>query len=828
MNDLILFILVISALLVVASVLQPLADRLRLPHSVLLAAVGVAIAAAAVTLVPTGEPRMVGEAASAIAEMSFSSSTYILVFLPALLFQAALTIDVRRMMEDAAPILLLAVVAVFVATAVIGLALWPLAGVPLVVCLMLGSIVATTDPAAVIAIFCDIGAPARLVRLVEGESLLNDAAAIAIFYVLLEMIVSGDEPDLLMGVWDLALDLGGGTVLGIVGARLAVAVIPLLRGRRTAEVTLTLALPYLIYVTGDHFLGVSGVVAVAVAGLVFGAGSRSRLSPSGWAYLDAVWEQVAFLAGSLVFILAALMVPKLLVGVSAHDGFLLLVMVVAALVARALVLFLLLPPLTLLKLSARISNSYKLVLTWGGLRGAVTLALALSVTEARGIEGEEQRLVTVLATGFVLFTLFVNGTTLRTVIKLLGLNRLSPLNQALRTQVLALSLAEVRDSVQETAQEYEFPPTVARAIQKPYDARIAEVTSAGSLEERISDRDRITLGLISLANRERQLVLEHHGLQTVPGDIIEALLRNAGEIYDGARTGGRIGYNRAARKILRLPRAFRFAYSLHRWTGVERPLARQVSKRFDKFLVRRLVLEELIRFNSRSLKPLLGDRVAELLGEVLGGRMEASSKALDALELQYPEYAEALSQRFLRKFALRREIARYESLFHDGLIGQELFEDLRRGVEVRRREADRRPKLDLRLDKVALIAQVPLFNGLEPKDLARLAKILRSRLALPDQTFIRTGDRGNAMYFISSGAVEVVLPDRRIRLGRGDFFGEMALLDGGPRRADVVALTYCTLLELRSGDFRKFLKANPHISERIDQVARERGVKRVA
>lgn len=324
-----------------------------------------------------------------------------------------------------------------------------------------------------------------------------------------------------MGAWDLAMDLGGGTLLGIVGARLGVAMIPLLRGRRTAEVTLTLALPYLVFVSGDHFLGVSGVVAVAVAGLVFGAGSRSRLSPSGWAYLDAVWEQVAFLAGSLVFILAALMVPKLLGTVSLHDGLLLLVLVAAALVARALVLFLLLPPLTLLKLSAKISNSYKLVLTWGGLRGAVTLALALSVTEARGIGGEDQRIVTVLATGFVLFTLFINGTTLRPVIKLLGLNRLSPLNQAIRNQVLALSLADVRDLVQQTATEYEFPPTVARAVQKPYDARIQEVTSAGSLEEQISDRDRIVLGLIALANRERQLVLEHHGLQTVSGDIIE-------------------------------------------------------------------------------------------------------------------------------------------------------------------------------------------------------------------------------------------------------------------------------------------------------------------
>ena len=272
------------------------------------------------------------------------------------------------------------------------------------------------------------------------------------------------------------------------------------------------------------------------------------------------------------------------------------------------------------------------------------------------------------------------------------------------------------NSVQQTATEYEFPPTVVRAVQKPYDARIQEVTSAGSLEERISDRDRIVLGLIALANRERQLVLEHHGLQTVSGDIIEALLRNAGEIYDGARTGGRIGYNRAARKILRLPRAFRVAYSLHRWTGIEKPLARQVAKRFDKFLVRRLVLEELIRFNSRNLKPLLGARVAELLGEVLTGRLDASTKALDALGLQYPEYAEALSQRFLRKLALRRELAHFESLFEDGLIGQELFEDLRRGVDARQREAERRPKLDLKLDKVALIAQVPLFNTLAPDE----------------------------------------------------------------------------------------------------------------
>ncbi len=108
------------------------------------------------------------------------------MFLPLLVFQAGIATDVRQVIEDAAPILLLAIVATLVTTAVIGLALSPISGMPLVACLMLGSIVATTDPVAVIGIFHDVGAPSRLTRLVEGETLLNDAAAITLFGLLLE------------------------------------------------------------------------------------------------------------------------------------------------------------------------------------------------------------------------------------------------------------------------------------------------------------------------------------------------------------------------------------------------------------------------------------------------------------------------------------------------------------------------------------------------------------------------------------------------------------------------------------------------------------------
>src|SRR5262249_19519808 len=136
----------------------------------------------------------VDAAGELFAGLPVRSVTFIYVFLPLLVFEAGIVTDVRRTIDDAAAILLLAVIVTVFTMAVIGLARRPFARVRLAVCLLLGAIVATTDPAAVIAVFRDVGAPARLTRLVEGEALLNDAAAIVLFVVLLGMIVAGRQP----------------------------------------------------------------------------------------------------------------------------------------------------------------------------------------------------------------------------------------------------------------------------------------------------------------------------------------------------------------------------------------------------------------------------------------------------------------------------------------------------------------------------------------------------------------------------------------------------------------------------------------------------------
>jgi len=464
--------------------------------------------------------------------------------------------------------------------------------------------------------------------------------------------------------------------------------------------------------------------------------------------------------------------------------------------------------------------AYKLAMAWGGLRGALTLVLALAVTENRGLDPQVQRFVAVLATGLVLFTLFVNGTTLRMVIALLGLDRLSPRNEVLRDRILALSYAEVCDAVRHLAEAHALAPAAVQQIVEPYQAWIT-TANARDAAERLTERDRLAIALVALANQERALALETHAARIAPPATVQTLLHHADTLLDGARTEGRLGYQRAAAAILSFPVAFRIAYFLYRHFGIRRLLADRLADRVELLLVTRLLVDRLVDFNNERLRLIFGERITALTGESVERRRGELGGAFDALQRQYPDYVAALEVRFLRQSAVRQETGRYHALFEEGLIPQELFEDLKRGVTATR-AAEPRPRFDIGLDTRRLIEQLDFLSALSNAQLDRVAKLLRPRFTVPNERIVRAGDRGDAVFFIASGAVEVRLPVRNVRLGTGEFFGEMALLTGRPRQADVVALSYCRLLVLRKADFDRFVTANPDAGAAISRVAQTR------
>jgi CPA1 family monovalent cation:H+ antiporter len=289
-------------------------------------------------------------------------------------------------------------------------------------------------------------------------------------------------------------------------------------------------------------------------------------------------------------------------------------------------------------------------------------------------------------------------------------------------------------------------------------------------------------------------------------------------LIEGARLSGRIGYQRAFAAALSLRFGFRVAYQLYKRFAIARFLADRLGERFEVLLFTRLLITELIGFTDRRLHPVFGLRIANLAGKILTSRLRATTVAVESLRQQYPDHAVALETQFLRQSASRREMGRYEALFQEGLIAREIYDDLRRSADDAQ-NAKHRPRFDLGLDTHALVARLDLLSGLDENQLDRVRRLLRPRFTVPNERIIREGDRADAVYFIASGTVEVVLPGQHVQLGSGDFFGEMALLTRLPRSADVVALTYCRLLMLRKADFERFMAENPEARAEINRVA---------
>ncbi|MDP4033899.1 MAG: cation:proton antiporter [Pseudorhodobacter sp.] len=823
--DIVLVTTVIASLFLVIGAAEPMAARLRLPYSVILAVLGILIGTGAIFFLRTELTDALNPVAEAILGLPIRSNVFLYVFLPTLLFQATLGMNLRRMLDDWVPILVLAVVAVVVATLSVGYALFWASALPLAACLLLGAIVSTTDPSAVVSIFRSISAPRRLARIIEGESLLNDAAAIALFGLFMGFVMLGvPNPTLGDALARFPLLIAGGALIGWLAARVAVWIMAVFASYELAQISISVALPYLAYIGAEQSIGASGVIAVVTAGLTLNLTGPGRLPPQAWVNLRYVWDLLAHWAGALIFILAALLIPRLLEEVRVEDFVLIGVVILAAIMARAVILFGLLPLLAAVHASPAVERPYRVAILWGGLRGAVTLALALAVTESFRVPVEVKRVVGILATGFTLFTLIVQGTTLRTVIGWLGLDRLSAIDEALSRQVVAVALQTVREDVARTTENYELTHEIVRSEAKRFGERLEESVKTAEDSTDILDRDRITLGLIALAGHERDTILARVRERTISARMAEPVLSDADRLIEGARSEGRSGYQRAARRSVAYGRIFRAAVVLHNRLGLSAPLARMTADRFELLLSQRLILRDLGGFIDGRIRRIHGRRVAELLHELLSRRVEAAETALDGLRLQYPGYAEELERRFIRRTVLRLEEREYTAMREDGLIGAEVYTALMQKLATRRAATEERPRLDIALRRDDLVRQFPLFSDLDEGTLKRLGRALQTRYVNAGDVIVRKDSTAKSVFLIASGAVEFESAGQTWRLGRGEMFGQMAILLHKPRRAEMRAIAPSTLLVLDEERFRRLLKRSEALQEAVRASARKRGI----
>jgi CPA1 family monovalent cation:H+ antiporter len=384
---------VVVALLSVAALAALVVARLRIPYSVTLVVLGLI----AGTLLPKGT-------------IGVTPELVLLVLLPGLVFEAALRLDLEHLRRTFGWILLLAVPGVLVSALIVAIVLQATIGLPFELGMVVGSMVAATDPVAVIATFRRLGVSRRLATLVEGESLANDGTALVLFSAAVAAITGGSSvaetaQDVVMAVVG---SIGIGLALGWVASRLLALIDEL-----AIELAISIAAAYGTYLLADG-LEQSGIIATVVAGLVIGTHGRAiGLSPRALEALDVVWELIAFLLTGFAFLLVgfAISVGDLLGGAGS-----ILWGLVAVSLARIVAVYGLVggvaqligdrahwpkPPLGWLH-----------VMFWAGLRGAVAVAMALSLPA----EFPQRALLQQITFGVVLFTLFVQGTTAELVV----------------------------------------------------------------------------------------------------------------------------------------------------------------------------------------------------------------------------------------------------------------------------------------------------------------------------------------------------------------------------------------------------------------------------
>jgi CPA1 family monovalent cation:H+ antiporter len=805
-------------LLLIAAGVRALTNRVRLPFSVVLVFTGILLGIAARNAPGILRP---------LQRFELSAEIILFLFLPTLVYESSQGMDVRELRKNLGPILTLAVPGLLISTALIGAVAalftplsWPAA-------LLLGAILSATDPVAVISILGRMGAPKRLFVLVEGESLFNDATSLVLSRILAGIITGGGITLATAGTG--ALDFltvfaGGLAVGGLLGAA-AGLILGRVRTESFVVITVTTVLAYLSFLVAEELFHVSGVMAVVAAGLSFSGWGWMKVTPSVRTYLEHFWQYAAFLANALIFLFVGLSVqPERVLEILP----LLLWVIAGMLVSRAVIVYGITPLADAAGRWKSFRRGYKPVLFWGGLRGAVALAIVLSLPEFGRNE-----LLESLVIGAVLFTLFVQGLTIEPLVKLLGLQRPSLPDRFILRQHLTEALQRALERIKSFSTGETFSRTIAEELHEEYQQEIEagqqRLAEYREQAEEAGEQKRILY--LQTLSRELSVYLELFNHGHLGEHAFRELKLDLSLQLDALRSKPELGKPEYGR--FRLHALQRLLLPIAERTPLLAPLAER--RRRSRLAINyeiswghkegsRQVLEKLDELAGQGTFP------QELIAETrrqYEGWYNAACRQMDRAAEQFPEFVQSVQRRLGRRLALltRKEYLAGQ-MEHGSLpaaYGERLTEELEEQLQSLRQEETAR----LEISPEELLRKVTFFRTMGAEEFRFIARKLLPRTVNEKEVIIRQGGAGKSLFLIARGVVRVIRREAGAEhdlgsLFAGDFFGEMALLHGETRTATVRAATPCYMYELRREALEETLEAYPHIRAALQEADRRR------
>jgi CPA1 family monovalent cation:H+ antiporter len=808
----------IVALLLIAAIVHGVAKRFNLPFTIILVLIGIGL-----SLLVRSHPQLL----PAWRDVELSPSLILYVFLPSLIFESAFNLDARQLRENLVPVLTLAVPGLLVSTALIGGLIFVATSVPLTAALLLGAILSATDPVAVIAVFKRLGVPLRLRTLVEGESLFNDASSLVVARLIVGVLIGGSisQSSLAASALSFVVVFVGGLATGWVLGRITGYALGRVEDR-FIEITLTTVLAYLSFIVAEQVLHVSGIMATIAAGLAIGGWGRIKVSAPVRAYLEHFWEYIAFVANALIFLMVGLRVDLRALWAA---GGLLVWVVLALLVSRAIMVYGLMPLVERLPGARPVNRAYQTIIYWGGLRGAIALAIVLSLPNF----AQRESFIAVVM-GAVLFTLLVNGFTIQPLVRRLGLDR----------PLLADQLARMEGDFAANQRALILLPdlvggglvsgAVASRLQKQFEDKLfavkAEIEELHTGELNDDDKQRSLLYLRGLAE-ERSLYIRMFDRRQIGEPAFRQLMLRLERQIDALRDTGQY--------VELLPSGSRHRLEeFTLWTLRHMASMDGLAKRIETSRLatqyeiadaryessRRVlgILDELARLESTPWY------IADKMRRQYQQKRETAQHELDRHAERHPELVSDLQERLGRRLLL---LAKAESIARQaeaGTLSSEVAETLLEEIRAELRAVGKSPGVRLGLEPVQLLRRWPPFQSLSTEELGYVAIRMRLRLVAEAEAVTKRGEKGESMFFVAHGALRasraVSGPSQDSDPGgegpmliAGDWFGEAALLGAEPYDSTVTAMTPCSLYVLGRVELEVAMGNNQAIRRALGQ-----------
>ena len=807
----------IVLLVLIAAVTTMAAKRIdKIPLTVLLVFVGAVIAALSEYMPILGP----------LADFELTPELVLFVFIPTLIFESAVNLDARQVSRNIWPIMVLAIPGLLFSTLIIGSIVAAFTDFGFMVALLLGAILSATDPVAVISIFKQLGVPERLTVLVEGESLFNDATSLVLATLLLGILVSGEFSAAVVasGFVEFVIVFFGGVVVGWILALITGYTLGGIESDAAIEITLTTVLAYFSFIIAEHVFHVSGIMAVVAAGLVLGSWGKSKISPSTSEFMEHFWEYLAFLANTLIFLMVGLQIDLISLWNSID---LIAIVVIAMLISRAVVIFTLVPLVGKLSGSEPIGMPFRKVMYWGGLRGAIALAIVLSLPDF-----EVKDTLVAIVMGAVLFTLVVQGLSIEKLVKFLGLDALSASDNLAKLEGDMHARQEGLHRLNSLVSGGLFSQRIADNIQEKCERNIKELDEEiKNLNQTLGHDEKSSIFAMRCLAREKTRVYELFSKGLINEWAFRELDHTITVQLEDVR---HLGILPAANIRISIGKAMDlFAIRVLESVPGLGPIA-------ERLRTSRIIRDYDVSWGRyRSANSVLHS-FDDMTGEAESEReaikdltatyetiLATTKSQIEEVAEQYPEFVETMQEQLGQRLLL---VAEHEAVEHAANLGM-LQEGIASKILKDQHERLRQLKQDnisaaFEIEVSELLRKLPLFQGLE-SEFDNIGKYMRRRTVPKGTAIIKQGQAGGSMFLIARGIANVLIESNGetkqvATLYAGDFFGEAALLHNELRNATAVAATPCSLYELKREDLNQLMNAFPLVREAVEMIDRER------